>query len=186
MPKPSRRAPSKTGLNAQGRPRRSGAKGGRPPYQPTPRDRRVVEALRVDGRTEEDIAALFKIDPKTLRAHFRDEIDNAKMRTDAAITNMILIRCMGGPNIPGVSEPNWEKASDTMLIWYTKTKMGWREPPREVAHSGAIGQYDLSKLSDDQLSHVRSILAPAVIGGGGSGAGAPEAGPGAPRAPGER
>ena len=32
-----------------------------------------------------------------------------------------------------------------------RQSMGWKEPAQEQKFSGAIGTYDLSKLSDDEL-----------------------------------
>jgi hypothetical protein len=43
------------------------------------------------------------------------------------------------------------------------TRMGWKEPPQEQKFSGAIGTYDLSKLSDDELKRAYEILARAAI-----------------------
>jgi phage terminase small subunit len=43
--------------------------------------------------------------------------------------------------------------------------MGWKEPKQEVGHSGAVGSYDLSKLSDDELKRVEAILSRAAISG---------------------
>jgi hypothetical protein len=51
---------------------------GQPPFQPTDKDRESVEAMAGYGMPQADIARLIGphgIDPKTLREHFRKELD---------------------------------------------------------------------------------------------------------------
>lgn len=51
---------------------------------------------------------------------------------------------------------------------------GYGKPSQAVEHSGSIGTYDLSKLSDDQISSLEAILGPlADVGGDQGGEGAP-------------
>jgi hypothetical protein len=45
----------------------------RPLYEPTPAETRQVEAMAGYGIPEQDIAAVLRIAPKTLRKHFRRE-----------------------------------------------------------------------------------------------------------------
>ena len=47
----------------------------RPPHQPTGIGRRQVETLAAHGVPETDIARTVGIDPKTLRKHYRRELD---------------------------------------------------------------------------------------------------------------
>lgn len=48
---------------------------GRPPYEPSAADRELVRDMVVVGVDQARIAAVLKIDPVTLRKHFRDELD---------------------------------------------------------------------------------------------------------------
>lgn len=43
------------------------------------------------------------------------------------------------------------------------------KPRQAVEHSGNIGTYDLSKLSDDELDRLENILGPLAIAGGDQG-----------------
>lgn len=43
------------------------------------------------------------------------------------------------------------------------------KPGQAVTHSGAIGTFDLSKLTDDELATLEPILARLAIAGGGAG-----------------
>jgi len=56
------------------------SKGGRPPFEPTDEQRYTVEVMTSGGWTEDQIAGCLGIDPKTLRKHFRDELDNGDAR----------------------------------------------------------------------------------------------------------
>jgi hypothetical protein len=60
----------------------------------------------------------------------------------------------------GKTADDWWRASKEDL---RHTRMGWKEPPQEQKFSGAIGTYDLSKLSDDKLKRANEILARAAI-----------------------
>ena len=48
---------------------------GRPPHTPEPAIRRQVEAMAGYGVPEADIARVIGIDAKTLRKHYRQELD---------------------------------------------------------------------------------------------------------------
>lgn len=43
------------------------------------------------------------------------------------------------------------------------------KPKQAVQHTGAVGTYDLSKLSDDQISSLEAILGPLADAGGDQG-----------------
>ena len=51
---------------------------GRKPHQPEALHRRQVEAMAAYGVPEFDIARVIGIDPKTLRKHYRDELDTVR------------------------------------------------------------------------------------------------------------
>ena len=46
---------------------------------------------------------------------------------------------------------------------------GYGKPGQAVTHSGAIGTFDLSKLSDDELTTLEPILARLALAGSGAG-----------------
>lgn len=43
------------------------------------------------------------------------------------------------------------------------------KPSQAVKHSGSVGTYDLSKMSDDELDKLESILGPLALAGGDTG-----------------
>lgn len=48
------------------------------------------------------------------------------------------------------------------------------KPRQSVEHSGSVGTYDLSKLSDDELDRLESILGPLALAGGDTSGEAPQ------------
>lgn len=93
---------------------------GRPPFQPTDEQRRQVEAMVGYGMPEGQIALLIlnpqtnrPIDEKTLRRHFRSEIDRGQVKANAAVAQS-LFRLATGGNV-------------TAAIFWAKTRMGWKE-----------------------------------------------------------
>jgi hypothetical protein len=51
-------------------------------YEPTADQRALVESTAAFGLTQADIAEQLKIDEKTLRKHFRDELSSGKFKVD--------------------------------------------------------------------------------------------------------
>lgn len=62
----------------------------RPPYEPTDKDRRIVEMLAGWAITEERIANVVGIDPKTLRKHYRNELDVGHSKLEAQLAQNLL------------------------------------------------------------------------------------------------
>ena len=52
-------------------------------YEPTDAQRALVESAAAFGLTQADIAEQLKIDEKTLRKHFRDELSSGKFKVDS-------------------------------------------------------------------------------------------------------
>jgi hypothetical protein len=89
---------------------------GRPRYQPDEVSRRQVEAMAGYGVPESDIARVLAIDPKTLRKHYRAELDMAHVKANSAVAQSLFKKATGdGPQ------------SVTAAIFWAKTRMGWKE-----------------------------------------------------------
>lgn len=91
-------------------------------YAPTEEQRRLVKVMSGFGIPQPDIAAQIGIDAKTLRKHFREELDRgmteANMRVAQSLFNMATT---GG--------------SVAAAIFWMKARSGWREK-HEVEHTG--------------------------------------------------
>jgi hypothetical protein len=89
------------------------------------------------GIPEIDIAAVLAVDPKTLRKHYREELDLGETKANAQVAGFLFNAARNG-NV-------------TAQIFWLKTRARWRETPVELRHSGAIGRKDMHELSDEEL-----------------------------------
>lgn len=105
------------------------ARTGRPPYQPTERDRDTVKVMVAAGIEHANIARCLRIAQMTLRKHFREEIDTSAERANAQVAGVLFKRATNPSDPSGV----------TAAIWWTKTRMGWKEK-NETAITGADGK----------------------------------------------
>jgi len=92
------------------------------------------------GIPEPDIARVTGVDPKTLRKHYRDELDLGEAKANAQVAGFLFNAAKNG-NV-------------TAQIFWLKTRAKWRETPVELRHSGSIGRKDLSELSDEELMNM--------------------------------
>ena len=62
---------------------------GRRAHSPEPQTRRQVEAMAGYGVPERDIARVLAIDPKTLRKHYREELDTGAIKATAKVAEFL-------------------------------------------------------------------------------------------------
>lgn len=98
-------------------------KPGQPAFKPTAEERALVEQMSSVGIPQESQCLVIRngIDDKTLRKHFRRELDTAATKANAQVAETLFNKAMGGDT--------------TALIWWTKTRMKWSEK-QEIEHSG--------------------------------------------------
>jgi hypothetical protein len=109
----------------------------RPAYKPDDSHRRQVEAMAAYGIPEPDIARVVGIDPKTLRKYYRDELDLGSTKANAQVAGFLFNAARSG-NV-------------TAQIFWLKTRARWKETPSEHWHSGAIGTFDMTQVTDAVL-----------------------------------
>ena len=109
--------------------------------------------LRHSGRR---YCAVVSIDPKTLRKHYRDELDLGADQGQRA-----------GGRVPVQLPPS--NGNVTAQIFWLKTRARWKEPANEFKHSGSLGTYDMTKVSDADLARLEFILAPVADAGANQG-----------------
>ncbi|HWV44106.1 hypothetical protein [Pseudorhodoplanes sp.] len=124
---------------------------GRKPYTPTPEQRKQVETMSAYGIPGAEIAKVLGIHRATLDRHYREELDRASTMANAKVAGFLY--------------KNAEAGNVTAQIFWLKTRARWKEPPAEHKHSGAVGQYDLTKVSDADLKRLEAILGAAALGG---------------------
>jgi len=86
---------------------------GRKQHAPTDAQRKLVELHATVGTTQDMIARLIGIDKKTLRLHYRDELDLSMAKANATIGGALFNKAKGG-----------DTAS---MIFWLKTRARWRE-----------------------------------------------------------
>jgi hypothetical protein len=98
-------------------------------YVATDKDRDLVKAMAAIGVDQDDMARLLRITSKTMRKHFRDELDLGLIQANAAV---------GGAMFKAAVTPG--PGQVTAGIWWTKCRMGWREPTQKHEHTGQDGK----------------------------------------------
>ena len=94
-------------------------------HVPTENDKKQVEISAGLGLPHEQIGALIGIDDKTLRKHYRQQLDIGKAKSSAAIARSLYNKAMGGDT--------------TAMIWWTKAQMRWSETVKNEV-TGADGE----------------------------------------------
>jgi hypothetical protein len=89
---------------------------GRRAHQPDPASRRQVEAMAGYGIPEADIATVLDIDPKTLRKHYRQELDKGAIKATAKVAENLYRKATG----------EGREAVIAAIFWL-KTRAGWKE-----------------------------------------------------------
>ena len=88
----------------------------RPSHHPDPAMRHQVEAMAGYGVPEADIAGVIGIDPKTLRKHYRAELDHGHVKANVRVAENLYRKATGEGREAVVA-----------AIFWLKTRAGWRE-----------------------------------------------------------
>jgi hypothetical protein len=94
---------------------------GQPPHRANAAARQAVEQMSAVGIDQETISGALKIDPKTLRKWYAEELDHAATKANAAVGGKLYNKAMSGDT--------------TAMIFWLKTRMGWKET-NHVEHVG--------------------------------------------------
>jgi len=95
----------------------------KPSHKPNEEQRKMVAQYTAVGTPQIDVARVLNIDVKTLRKHYREELDTAATKANANVGGKLYNKAMAGDT--------------TAAIWWSKTRMGWKEKS-EVEHSGKV------------------------------------------------
>lgn len=108
------------------------------------------------GIPEINISQVVGVDPKTLRKHYREELDLGETKANAQVAGFLFNAAKNG-NV-------------TAQIFWLKTRAKWRETPVELRHSGSIVRKDLRELTDEELMAMITALEARPIAPNGKGA----------------
>jgi hypothetical protein len=103
-------------------------RGGQNKYEPTPADRETVKSMAACGFAHEAISRCIGvdgIDEKTLRKHFRRELDTAMDMANATVANIGYQMAIS-------------REYPSLTIFWLKTRLGWKEV-QSFEHSGPGG-----------------------------------------------
>jgi len=105
-------------------------------FTPTDEQRRTVRALSGYGVPQEGIAIHIGIDAKTLRKHFRDDLDRGSVEATAKVAQSLFHLATIDKNV-------------TAAIFWMKARAGWRE--KQVIQ---FSDRPLEQLSDADLERL--------------------------------
>jgi hypothetical protein len=100
-------------------------------FTPTDEQRGMVKAFAAYGVQQDEIAKYLEIDPKTLRKHFRRELDTGSIEATSKVAQSLYKAAMGG-NVGAA-------------IFWMKARGGWREK-HEIEHSGPGGGAMITRI----------------------------------------
>jgi hypothetical protein len=123
---------------------------GRVAHKPDPSLQRQVEAMAGFGVPEIDIAGVIGIDAKTLRKHYRGELDHGHVKANVRVAENLYRKATGEG-----------RESVIAAIFWLKTRAGWRET--SVYEIG--GSRNLPPLNVERI--VRVIIDPTEVPGDG-------------------
>lgn len=86
-------------------------------HKPTAETQQMVRDHATVGTPQETIADLLEIDAKTLRKYYRTELDHSAAQANAAIGGALYNKALNGDT--------------TAMIFWMKTRAGWREKDRD-------------------------------------------------------
>jgi hypothetical protein len=72
---------------------------GRPPFNPSPADRDKVSRMSAMGIPQEQIGLIFKMSPKTLRKHFREELTTAAVEANFQVAQTLFQLATSGKHL---------------------------------------------------------------------------------------
>ena len=105
-------------------------------FQPSEDQRRTVRAMAGFGVPHDGIAILLEIDPKTLRRHFRRELDRGSVEATAKVAQTLFQLATVDRNVGAA-------------IFWMKARAGWREK-----HEVEVTARPLRELSDAELERI--------------------------------
>ncbi len=120
---------------------------GRPPFQPSDEQRKTVTAMAGYGIPQEGISKVIGIDLKTLRKHFRGELDKGEIVATSKVAESLYKMATEG-NV-------------SAAIFWMKARAGWSE---KIRHETEMGPNTVEAVLKAIDGRSRDIVAPQANG----------------------
>ncbi len=134
----------------------------RHPFAATEQQREKVRSLSAVGIPQDDIARLLGCTGKTLRKHFRHELDFAALEANAAVAGY-LFRAARDGNV-------------TAMIFWMKTRARWKETTGIELTGENGGPVNVASARERIMSRIGRYADESVLGEGSSAGCEPETG----------
>jgi transposase len=99
----------------------------RPSFQATDEQRRMVKSLAAYGIKQDGIAKMLGLSSRTLRKHFRDELDRGGLEANSQVAQALFKKAVAG--------------NTTAQIFWLKCRSGWREGGNSDAHAAPVPDF---------------------------------------------
>ncbi len=120
---------------------------GRPAFQPSDEQRKTVTAMAGYGIPQEGISKVIGIDLKTLRKHFREELDKGEVVATSKVAESLYKMATEG-NV-------------SAAIFWMKARAGWSE---KIRHETEMGPNTIEAVLQAIDGRSRDIVAPQANG----------------------
>lgn len=104
-------------------------------FKPTDEQRRTAKAMSGFGIPQEDIATYLGIDAKTLRKHFREELDRGMTEANTKVAQTLFTMATVDKNVAAA-------------IFWMKARAGWREK-----HEVTVRPDPIDSMTDEELEY---------------------------------
>jgi hypothetical protein len=111
-----------------------------PMFEPTEEHRRSVRVMSGFGVPQEDIALHLDIDPKTLRKHFRRELDRGTIEANLKVAQTLFHMATVDKNVAAA-------------IFWLKARAGWREKHPDKDETPPLTNLVVSFMNADGTRH---------------------------------
>tara|TARA_R100001377_G_scaffold896_3_gene769 strand:- start:1299 stop:1724 length:426 start_codon:yes stop_codon:yes gene_type:complete len=120
----------------------------KPSFKPTESERELVGQMSAVGIPQDSICLVVRdgIDPKTLRKHFRHELDTASVMANSKVAGTLYSKALAGDT--------------TAAIWWTKTRMGWKET--SVQESTGNVKIEVVRFAEPNISDTKQLDTPKI------------------------
>ena len=137
-------------------------------FKPSDEQRKIVRAMTAYGTPQEQIALVLDVTDKTLRKHFRAELDSGAPEANAQVAESLFNMAIGRAKVIKDGEVIDEgvEPKPAAAIFWMKSRAGWREVT-EVEVSRKNNSVSDEPLTDEEWEqqwaeqHAGSLATPA-------------------------